>query len=216
MSSSPLFRLGRLVLLFTMLIASLVSFTSAFTLILGPNEERCFFEELSPGDRMSVTFEVTQGGKLDVDFYLYSPSSNILHQTEKATSETFAFTSSENDSDTPGKNRYRYCFSNRLSSRTRKILSFTVRTDPLSRRNNQNVSRDPQLEAELNELLHGSKAIRESVRYLRVREATHRSTAESSNSRIKYWSIAQLVILLLVVVVQFVFLKRFFEVRRTV
>lgn len=46
-----------------------------------------------------------------------------------------------------------------------------------------------------------------------VRERVHRNTAESTNSRVKWWSIFQLAVLLAEGIFQVWWLKRFFEVR---
>ena len=52
--------------------------------------------------------------------------------------------------------------------------------------------------------------------YIVVRERTHRNTAESTNARVKWWSIFQLGVLAGEGVFQVWWLKRFFEVKRTV
>lgn len=52
--------------------------------------------------------------------------------------------------------------------------------------------------------------------YLVVRERTHRNTAESTNSRVKYWSAIQLIVVILNSVFQVLYLKRFFEVKTAV
>lgn len=45
-----------------------------------------------------------------------------------------------------------------------------------------------------------------------VRERTHRNTAESTNARVKWWSIFQLLVLIGEGIFQVWWLKRFFEV----
>lgn len=54
--------------------------------------------------------------------------------------------------------------------------------------------------------------VKDEQSYIVVRERTHRNTAESTNSRIKWWSIFQLVVLIGQGVFQVWWLKRFFEV----
>jgi dolichyl-phosphate-mannose--protein O-mannosyl transferase len=51
------------------------------------------------------------------------------------------------------------------------------------------------------------------VRYIVVREMVHRNTAESTNSRVKWWSIFQLGVVGGNGLFQVWYLKRFFEVR---
>ena len=55
--------------------------------------------------------------------------------------------------------------------------------------------------------------VKDEQGYIVVRERTHRNTAESTNARVKWWSIFQLVILGGTSIFQVWWLKRFFEVR---
>lgn len=55
--------------------------------------------------------------------------------------------------------------------------------------------------------------VKDEQGYIVVRERTHRNTAESTNARVKWWSIFQLLVLGAEGVFQVWWLKRFFEVR---
>jgi emp24/gp25L/p24 family/GOLD len=61
----------------------------------------------------------------------------------------------------------------------------------------------------LNELL---SQVKDEQSYIVVRERTHRNTAESTNARVKWWSIFQLGVLIGMCIFQVWWLKRFFEV----
>ena len=63
---------------------------------------------------------------------------------------------------------------------------------------------------QLSELL---AQVKDEQSYIVVRERTHRNTAESTNGRVKWWSIFQLGVLIGEGVFQVWWLKRFFEVR---
>lgn len=54
--------------------------------------------------------------------------------------------------------------------------------------------------------------VKDEQGYIVVRERTHRNTAESTNARVKWWSIFQLIVLGAEGVFQVWWLKRFFEV----
>lgn len=58
--------------------------------------------------------------------------------------------------------------------------------------------------------------VRDEQQYIVIRERTHRNTAESTNARVKWWSIAQMGVLVGEGVFQVWWLKRFFEVKRVV
>lgn len=62
---------------------------------------------------------------------------------------------------------------------------------------------------QLSELLN---QVKDEQSYIVVRERTHRNTAESTNGRVKWWSIFQLGVLLGEGIFQVWWLKRFFEV----
>ena len=62
---------------------------------------------------------------------------------------------------------------------------------------------------QLSELL---AQIKDEQSYIVVRERTHRNTAESTNARVKWWSIFQLGVLIGEGIFQVWWLKRFFEV----
>ena len=63
---------------------------------------------------------------------------------------------------------------------------------------------------QLSELL---SQVKDEQSYIVVRERTHRNTAESTNARVKWWSIFQLGVLIGEGIFQVWWLKRFFEVR---
>jgi hypothetical protein len=54
--------------------------------------------------------------------------------------------------------------------------------------------------------------VKDEQSYILVRERTHRNTAESTNARVKWWSLFQLMILVAEGVFQVWWIKRFFEV----
>jgi emp24/gp25L/p24 family/GOLD len=61
----------------------------------------------------------------------------------------------------------------------------------------------------LSELL---SQVKDEQAYIVVRERTHRNTAESTNARVKWWSVFQLGVLVGMCIFQIWWLKRFFEV----
>jgi hypothetical protein len=54
--------------------------------------------------------------------------------------------------------------------------------------------------------------VKDEQTYIVVRERTHRNTAESTNARVKWWSVFQLGVLVGMCIFQVWWLKRFFEV----
>jgi type VI protein secretion system component VasF len=63
------------------------------------------------------------------------------------------------------------------------------------------------VEREIRSLSNGLAAVKDEQEYIVVREKIHRNTAESTNTRVKWWSILQAVVLFVVVAWQVIYLK---------
>ena len=72
--------------------------------------------------------------------------------------------------------------------------------------------RDP-IEKEVKQLLELLDQVKDEQQYNVVRERVHRNTAESTNTRVKWWSVFQLGVLIGNGIFQVWWLKRVFEVR---
>ena len=63
------------------------------------------------------------------------------------------------------------------------------------------------MEREIRSLANGLQAVKDEQEYIVVRERVHRNTAESTNSRVKWWSIFQAIVLFAVCAWQVYYLK---------
>jgi hypothetical protein len=119
-----------------------------------------------------------------------------------------------------------YCFSNEHWSAASKEVSFNVHgivyvpeaeapSDPLEAEGkfqyglSMKQSANTALVRQLSELL---AQVKDEQSYIVVRERIHRNTAESTNGRVKWWSIFQMGVLIGEGIFQVWWLKRFFEV----
>lgn len=64
-------------------------------------------------------------------------------------------------------------------------------------------------ERELRDLATNVQLFKDEQEYLVMRERVHRNTAESTNSRVKWWSIVQTVLIVAVCAFQVYFVKRY-------
>lgn len=71
---------------------------------------------------------------------------------------------------------------------------------------------DP-LDVEVRKLLELVELVKDEQSYIVVRERTHRNTAESTNSRVKWWNLFVIGVVIGESVFQVWWLRRFFEVR---
>lgn len=63
------------------------------------------------------------------------------------------------------------------------------------------------IEREIRSLANGLISVKDEQEYIVVRERVHRNTAESTNTRVKWWSILQAIVLFAVVAWQVIYLK---------
>jgi hypothetical protein len=57
-----------LLVIFTFL--SAICLVTAHTITIPAHVKECFFEELQVDDKMTITFQVGDGGQLDIDFWV--------------------------------------------------------------------------------------------------------------------------------------------------
>lgn len=100
--------------------------------------------------------------------------------------------------------KYTYCFSNEHWSAGTKEVSFNVHGIVYVPESDN--SGDP-LEKEVKQMGELLAQVKDEQGYIVVRERTHRNTAESTNARVKWWSIFQLGMLIGVSVFQVKFLQ---------
>ncbi|KAF8204904.1 COPII-coated vesicle protein [Pholiota molesta] len=194
-------------LLFTSLsILILVSsIVNAHLIEVSAGKKECFFEDLHVHDKMTVTYQVGEGGHLDIDFWLSDPTGAVLGKQIRQSTGQIAITAEKDG-------RHEYCFSNQMSAIADKMVSFNVHGVIY-------VSGDDivaPIEREIRQLSAGLTSVKDEQEYIVVRERAHRNTAESTNSRVKWWSVLQTIVLFSVVAWQVYYLKSFFEVKRVI
>ncbi|TIA88390.1 hypothetical protein E3P99_02622 [Wallemia hederae] len=148
--------------------------------------------------------QVSSGGNLDIDFALSDPDVPIYTNMGKDTG-TYSFTADKDG-------RHTYCFSNAMSYNTDKTISFNVHGILYVPDEGHTLP----IEHEIRILADNVKAVQDEQEYLKARERSHRDTAESTNSRVKWWSMAQAGLLIATCAWQVYYLKAFFEVKRVI
>ncbi|KAI9594256.1 emp24/gp25L/p24 family/GOLD-domain-containing protein [Syncephalis fuscata] len=174
----------------------------ALTVDVEPNETECFFEDLKIGNTLSISYEVGFGGQQKIDFSLMDSTGRVVQVSAQQNAGFYTATA-----DRDGQ--YTYCFNNHMNDGQLKTVSFYIHEDHHNKE-------DEPLQEEIRTLTRNVQEIREHQEYIIQRERAHRNTAESTNDRVKWWSVAETVIVLGVAFFQVNYLKRFFEVKRVV
>ncbi|CAG8705322.1 5785_t:CDS:2, partial [Ambispora leptoticha] len=161
------------------------------------------------GDIMCLMSREQYRGTLEfwVKGLILDPADRAIEQHSRQSTGTYSLAAQLDG-------RYTYCFSNQFSTVTEKIVSFNVHGVVYVQGDDGSNSHTDPLEKEIRELADGLAAIRDEQEYIVIRERVHRDTAESTNDRVKWWSLFQFIVLVSVCLWQVFYLKRFFEVKR--
>ncbi|KAJ8312820.1 hypothetical protein KUTeg_010193 [Tegillarca granosa] len=175
-----------------------ISCIDCYFVNIDAHAEECFFDKVKSGTKMSLMFEVAEGGFLDIDVKIYGPDSKVIHSGDRESNGKYTFAAHMDGT-------YKYCFSNKMSTMTPKIVMFTM-----------DVAHQNKLGEMINELSTALTGVKHEQEYMEVRERIHRAINDNTNSRVVLWSFFEALVLVAMTFGQIYYLKRFFEVRRVV
>ncbi|CAR23318.1 Endosomal protein P24B [Lachancea thermotolerans] len=184
------------------------SLCGAHNVLLPAYGERCFFETLSKNDELAVSFQFGDRApdsteQLKGDFIMYSSDRRDALRTFRDVSH------GDVRLRVPHGGKFEYCFVNINSGATTKDVTFniegTIFVDP-------NDPKSDSLDGAVKQLSRLTKELKNEQSYIVIRERTHRNTAESTNDRVKWWSVFQLGVVIASSLFQVYYLRRFFEV----
>ncbi|KAH8355111.1 hypothetical protein KR093_005798, partial [Drosophila rubida] len=186
-----------------------------FMITIDAHETVCFYDNAMQKDKITVRFEVMEGGFKDIAVHIQAPNLNTLYESDSETSGSYTFAATE-------RGKYMLCFDNERSTLTPKLLMFhfTVMrdlshyADPEKR--TDDVIEQSVLQENINALSSQLMAIKHEQEYMHVRYTGHAQISRSVHFRIVAWSVFGPSLLLLMTIVEVYYLKRFFEVRRVV
>ncbi|KAK5741307.1 p24 complex component [Elasticomyces elasticus] len=215
-----------------LLLTTFLAFGHAHNIQMKAHSRECFHESLHKDDKMTVTFQVGDrefggSGNLDIDFWVCQNGARIRQEdslrrsygqkgaliqdpTGAYTTNQRTVSSGDHSFEAHQDGKFTYCFSNEHWSANTKEVSFNVHG--IVYVPEHEAPQDP-LEKEVRQLSELLAQVKDEQGYIVVRERTHRNTAESTNARVKWWSLFQLGVLAGEVFFQVWFIRRFFEVK---
>lgn len=179
------------------------------------HETVCFYDHAHEGDKITISFEVMEGGFKDVSLIFSGPNNNLLHQADMETKGSYTFAASIHG-------RYTMCFDNERSTLTPKVLMFNfnvIRDIHYYRElgtSQGDVIEQADLQESINSLSSQMLAIKHELEYMRVRYIGHDEINHSVHFRVVAWMIFGPSMLLAMTLTEVYYLKRFFEVKRVV
>lgn len=186
-----------------------------FIITVDAHETDCFYDKANVSDKVTITFEVMEGGFKDIAVSISGPNYDSLHQSEKETTGSFTFSAMQ-------EGQYELCFDNQFSTMTPKVVMFKFQVaraldyyvDPTKRKDD--VIEQAKAQSMINELSGKLGAVKMEQEYMHFRYRGHLDVSDSVQFRILAWSIFGPSLLLVMTVLEIIYMKRFFEVRRVV
>lgn len=175
-------------------------------IILEPNHEECFHERLKKDTKIKFSFEVLDGGSLDIDLTIKDPNNDVIHTEQRQTSGRYTIQANQDGPHT-------YCFGNKHSSQETKTINYNVDINETIKGTNVEHDRLNDMVTELIGLITGAK---HEMDFLAARDRLHRVISERINSNLNIWSLIEFFLILSFAIGQTYYIKRFFEVRRRV
>lgn len=201
-------KLGAFIALFSLISASALTFT------LGAQEKSCFyiFTE-KPRTSVNFYFAVQSGGSFDVDYTIKNPKGVIIHSDEKQRQGDFMINADE-------VGEYEFCFANGMSTFAEKVVDFEIKfqdendiykakmpVQPNSQPNThvegmQNTI--DNIDLQLDNLL-------KALQYYKTRNNRNQATVRSTESRIYYFSIFEVLLMVGMAFLQITIVQIFFK-----
>ncbi|XP_061540799.1 transmembrane emp24 domain-containing protein 5 [Phycodurus eques] len=205
---------------FSALAAFSQSLDSDFTFTLPAGRKECFYQTMKKDASLEIEYQVLDGAGLDVDFFISSPSGQILYSDFRKSDGMHTVETVDGD--------YMFCFDNTFSSVSEKLVFFELILD------NMDADEEPDdwkeyvhgtdmLDMKLEDIMDTINSVKsrlgKSVQIqtvLRAFEARDRNLQESNFDRVNLWSLVNLVAMMLVSGMQVYLVRSLFEDKRKI
>jgi len=194
-----------LYVLFSILYLTCAQTPARMMIKVEPKSEECFYDDFPANTQVEAEWAVLDGGLLDIDIRVFQGETKIyskLYFEGKAEPGKYSFVTTQ---DGP----VGFCFNNEMSRFTVKTCTFGLSN--MKTADQIKKSDLTEFEQAVQRVERGFDVLEQEQRYYRVREHTHRNTAESTNTRVYAWSLMESLILLLMSIGQVWYLRRLFD-----
>ncbi|XP_040264290.1 transmembrane emp24 domain-containing protein 5 [Bufo bufo] len=189
-----------------------------FTFTLPAGRKECFFQTMKKDATLEIEYQVLDGASLDIDFYLFSPNGDLVLSEDRQSDGVHTVETVDGD--------YEFCFDNTFSRISEKVIFFELILDHMNDGEEQEdwknyVIGTDLLDMKLEDILETINSVKARLgkslqiqTLLRAFEARDRRIQESNYERVNFWSVVNLVVMVVVCVTQVYMLKSLFEDKR--
>ncbi|PSK74863.1 hypothetical protein CJJ07_005365 [Candidozyma auris] len=188
---------------------------SALTFNLPAKEKVCYYIfTQKPRTSVNFYFAVQSGGDFDVDYEVKGPNGHVILSDTKQRQGTFVF-----NADVVGE--YEFCFSNQMSTFAEKVVDFEIKHEgdaqsqfrasmpaPSNQKPQQHVERMKRTADEIDRQLDELKW---TLQYYKTRNNRNQATVRSTESRIYYFSILEVLLMVGMAALQIAVVQYFFK-----
>ncbi|CAJ0920187.1 unnamed protein product [Ranitomeya imitator] len=190
-----------------------------FTFTLPAGRRECFYQTMRKEGTLEIEYQVLDGASLDIDFYLYSPSGVQILSEERQSDGVHTLETIDGD--------YQFCFDNTFSRMSEKVIFFELILDHMGEEGEEQedwknyVIGSDLLDMKLEDILETINSVKARLgkslqiqTLLKAFEARDRNIQESNYDRVNFWSMVNLVVMVVVCVSQVYMLRSLFEDKR--
>ena len=187
---------------------------TALTFTLSPNEKQCFYAfNNHENSNIGYYFAVQAGGAFDINYSIKGPNQQIIVQEEKQRQGDYLFSA-----DQVGE--YEFCFDNEMSTFAEKVIDFEIKTsdDLEAAKIKANLPDAPtenkaveQMQSSVEKIERKLTLLENALNYYKTRNNRNQSTVKSTESRIFWFSIFDLALMVIMAIFQVAVVKFFFQ-----
>ncbi|XP_075943561.1 transmembrane emp24 domain-containing protein 5 [Anarhichas minor] len=198
------------------------SLDSDFTFTLPAGRKECFFQTMKKDASLEIEYQVLDGAGLDVDFFITSPSAQVVFSDYHKSDGVHTVVDTE-DGD------YMLCFDNTFSTVSEKLVFFELILDNMDRDDEEvedwkeYVQGTDVLDMKLEDIMDTINNVKarlgKSVHIqtvLRAFEARDRNIQESNFDRVNLWSVVNVIVMMVISGIQVYLVRSLFEDKRKI
>lgn len=180
------------------------------TFELADKDESCFYEDVEENVQIVFEFEVASGGKKDIDCTVTDPKDRVIFEAKKETVVSTDFLTALGGT-------YRFCFANKFSTFTHKVVYFQLEVGD----DDEEAELFPDgsvhkavysaSEAQLHAIHEKLKLVIDYQTHHRLKEVSERKFSEDLGDRVQLWSLLQFSIMIAVSLLQVMIVRSFFS-----
>lgn len=187
---------------------------TALTFTLSPNEKQCFYAfNNRQNSNIGYYFAVQAGGSFDINYTVKGPNQQIIVAEDKQRQGDYLF-----NADQIGE--YEFCFDNEMSTFAEKVIDFEIKTDDdlEAKQRKANLPNTPQgndavenMQTSVDKIERKLQLLENSLNYYKTRNNRNQSTVKSTETRIFWFSLFDLILMSAMAAFQVAVVKFFFK-----